>query len=55
MRLPEADGSPPVNEEMRQMQIKDLKTSIERAEYAIDPEAVAAAIVAKLLQRHTSC
>ncbi|MFL5845642.1 MAG: hypothetical protein ACJ762_13215 [Solirubrobacteraceae bacterium] len=37
------------------MRIDHLKTSIERDEYAVDPAAVAAAIVAKLLQRQNEC
>ena len=43
-----------MTEETR-VRIDNLKTIIERDEYAIDPEAVAAAIVAKLLRRQTSC
>jgi anti-sigma28 factor (negative regulator of flagellin synthesis) len=50
----EADGRPPVTQEMR-MRIENLKTSIERDEYAVDPDAVAAAILAKLLRRQNEC
>ncbi|MCW2990177.1 MAG: hypothetical protein JWM73_771 [Solirubrobacterales bacterium] len=37
------------------MQIDHLKTSIARDEYAVDPRAVAEAIVALLLRRQNAC
>ncbi len=37
------------------MRIDHLKTSIERDEYAVDPQAVAEAIVALLLRRQSTC
>lgn len=48
-----ADGSPPRME--KAMRIEHLKSSIERDEYAVDPAAVAEAIVALLLRRHQAC
>lgn len=48
-----ADGSPPRME--KAMLIDHLKSSIERDEYAVDPAAVAEAIVALLLRRHQAC
>lgn len=39
----------------RAMRIDTLKTSIERNEYAVDPRAVAEAIVALLLRPQTGC
>ena len=48
-----ADPRPPVTE--RTMQIDELKTSIERNEYDVDPRAVAEAIVALLLRRQSRC
>ena len=53
MTVSEADGSPPMTE--RAMRIDHLKTSIERDEYAVDPQAVAAAIVALLQRRQNAC
>lgn len=37
------------------MRIQQLKASIERDDYAVDPHAVAAAIVARLLARQKAC
>lgn len=48
-----ADGSPPMTE--RAMRIDHLKSSIERDEYAVDPEAVAEAILALLRRRQNEC
>lgn len=53
MSVSGADGSPPTTE--RAMRIDHLKSSIERDEYAVDPAAVAEAIVALLLRRHQAC
>jgi anti-sigma28 factor (negative regulator of flagellin synthesis) len=53
MRVSEADGSPPRTE--RAMRIDHLKTSIERDEYAVDPDAVAEAILALLRRRQNEC
>jgi anti-sigma28 factor (negative regulator of flagellin synthesis) len=53
MRISEADGSPQMKE--RTMQIDHLKTSIERDEYAVDPKAVAEAILALLQRRQNAC
>ena len=39
----------------RTMTVENLKARIERDEYAVDPDAVAQAIVAKLLARQTEC
>lgn len=53
MNPAEADGSPPTIE--RAMRIQHIKTSIERDEYAVDPAAVAEAILALLLRRQKEC
>jgi anti-sigma28 factor (negative regulator of flagellin synthesis) len=53
MTSEEADGSPPMTE--RAMRIDLIKASIERDEYAVDPRAVADAIVALLLRRQNAC
>jgi anti-sigma28 factor (negative regulator of flagellin synthesis) len=37
------------------MTLENLKARIERDEYAVDPQAVADAIVAKLLGRQNAC
>jgi len=37
------------------MRLDHLKTSIERDEYAVDPQAVAEAIVALMLRRQSTC
>ncbi len=49
----EGHGSPPIME--KAMRLDHLKTSIERDEYAVDPQAVAEAIVALLLRRQSTC
>ena len=43
----QADGRPPVIE--RDMRIDQIRQRVEREEYDVDPGAVAAAIVARLL------
>jgi anti-sigma28 factor (negative regulator of flagellin synthesis) len=50
-----AEGRPPVPVTERTMQIDDLKTSIQRDEYAVDAQAVAQAIVSMLLRRQSRC
>ena len=39
----------------RHMRIELIKESIERDEYAVDPQAVAAAILALLMRRQKPC
>lgn len=41
--------------QQRNMQIDHLKARIERDEYAVDPRAIADAIVAKLLAGQKAC
>lgn len=53
MRRLEGHGSPPITE--KAMRLDHLKTSIDRDEYAVDPQAVAEAIVALLLRRQSTC
>lgn len=48
-----AEGRPQMTENA--MRIDHLKASIERDEYAVDPNAVASAIVAMLLRRQNEC
>lgn len=48
----EAEGRPQTS---RSMQIALIKSRIERDEYEVDPRAVAAAILAKLLARQKAC
>ena len=40
---------------VRDMRIELIKESIERNEYAVDPQAVAKAILALLLRRQNAC
>jgi anti-sigma28 factor (negative regulator of flagellin synthesis) len=53
MTSPEAEGESSRTE--RHMRIEVIKESIERDEYAVDPQAVAAAILAMLLRRQKTC
>lgn len=39
----------------RAMHVEQIKASVQRDQYAVDPQAVAAAIVAKLLARQNAC
>ena len=53
MSISEAEREPA--EQETSMRIDHLKTSIERDEYAVDPKAVAEAILALLLRRQSTC
>lgn len=48
-----AEGRPPMTE--RAMHVEILRARIERDDYAVDPRAVADAIVALLLARQNAC
>lgn len=53
MSFSERYGSPPTLE--KNMPLDQLKSSIQRNEYAVDPAAVAEAILALLVRRHQAC
>lgn len=53
MGVPEAGSGPQMDDHT--MQLERIRTQIEREEYAVDPDAVAAAIIARLLARQSAC
>lgn len=53
MRDPEAAGAPQTDEHA--MQVERIRTQVQHGEYEVDANAVAAAIVARLLARQSAC